>query len=792
MKRALFLLVALCLTVGASAATFNFDNGWKFTLDAPENAQDISFDDTSWRSLDLPHDWSIEFAAVQDATSGNAGGFFPTGTGWYRKHYAYTPTAGHKRLYFEGVYMNAQVYVNGTLAGEHPYGYTSFDIDITPFLKSGDNVIAVKVDNSQQENCRWYSGSGIYRHVWMIDEPEVHFEHQGTYVTTPEVSTVQATVNVKTIVINDSKTDYKGSVEIVLNGYRGAVEKNLSSYGQEAGRATIPVSVAAGDTVTVAYDFKVAAPALWNPESPALYLARLSVGDHRVEQIFGIRSIRWNSAEGFVLNGKRILLNGGCVHHDHGIIGAASFDAAEYRKARQLKEAGFNAVRTSHNPPAPAFLDACDEYGILVIDESFDGWRTQKSPYDYSKLFNQWYAQDVYSMVRRDRNHPSIIMWSTGNEVIERKELAVVKTAKQLRDAVRDYDTTRPVTSALASWDRDWDIYDPLADVHDIVGYNYMLQHSATDHIRVPERVMVQTESYPNDAFRNWVYCQDNDYIIGDFVWTSIDYLGESGIGKYYYRGDPRPSFHTSGQFPYHGAYCGDIDLTGWRKPISHYRDIIWNGDANSLYMAVREPNGYNGEVRTTGWAVYPTWECWEWPGWEGKPVTVEVYSKAPEVSLYLNGKLIDTGKTDRSTQFKASFEVPYEPGTLRAVASGKSCEISTPGKPYAIRLTPENPSLNSGTGEIAYVTVEVVDRQGNVCPNAEVGLSFAVSGPGTLMAAGNANLEDTGSYADGYHATWKGRAMAVVRSNGQTGRCTLTVSAPGLRSGRVSFNVVM
>ena len=777
-------MAALCVCAVAGAVPAPkpgelFDDGWKFMLEAPEQASEASFDDSSWRQLDLPHDWSIEFPAIHDAPAGNPGGFFPTGTGWYRKHFQYTPSEGRERLYFEGVYMNAQVFVNGQLAMEHPYGYTSFDVDITPYLKGGDNVIAVKVDNSQQGNCRWYSGSGIYRHVWLIEEPAVHFEHQGTFITTVAATEAEAVINVSTSVINDSNAPFSGNLDI-----------NICFAQYSIATAKVPVNVAPGDTATLSQDIRIPDPELWCLEDPDLYIAFLNIPGHNNTLKFGIRTIRWNSVEGFVLNGERVLLNGGCVHHDHGILGAASFDDAEYRKALQLKEAGFNAVRTSHNPPAPAFLDACDELGILVIDESFDGWRSEKSPYDYSLIFDKWYKDDVHSMVRRDRNHPSIIMWSTGNEVIERKELAVVKTAKLLRQAIRDYDTTRPVTSALASWDRDWDIYDPLADVHDIVGYNYLLQHSASDHVRVPERVMVQTESYPNDAFRNWVYVQDNDYIIGDFVWTSIDYLGESGIGKFYYTGDPRPSFHTTDQFPYHGAYCGDIDLTGWRKPISHYRDIIWNGDASSLYMAVREPNGYNGEIRTTGWSVYPMWECWEWPGWEGKPVTVEIYSKAPEVSLYLNGRLIGTAKTDRSTQFKASFEVPYEPGTLRAVAGNRECTLTTPGKPYALRLTADRTAMRIGAGQIGYVVVEVVDRNGVVCPDAEVDLTFAVSGAGTLLAAGNANLEDTGSYADAVHSTWKGRAIAVVRSNGKKGKCTLTVSAPGLRSGKASISV--
>ena len=390
-------------------------------------------------------------------------------------------------------------------------------------------------------------------------------------------------------------------------------------------------------------------------------------------------------------------------------------------------------------------------------------------------------------MVRRDRNHPSIIMWSTGNEVIERKTIGVITTARRLSEAIREEDTTRPITSALASWDRDWEIYDPLVEVFEIAGYNYLIQHAARDHQRAPQRVIAQTESYPNDAFRNWAYCQENDYIIGDFVWTGLDYLGESGIGKYYYTGDPRNSFHLAGQFPYHGAYCGDVDLTGWRKPISHYRDMLWNGDENYLYLAVREPDGYHGEIKTTGWAVFPTWESWDWPGWEGKPAIVEVYTKAPEVKLYLNDRLVETKQVDRSTQFKAVFEVPYEPGTLRAEASGQTRTLSTSGKPYAIRLTPESQSMKAEGKDVASVVIEVVDRNGRVCPDAQVDVSVTASG-GAVQAVGSANLEDTGSYADAQHTTWKGRALAVVRSSGKPGKCKLTVSAPGLKKATLTL----
>lgn len=775
------LCLLLCHGAGAQANSGNtlFDKAWKFALEASDEAKETAFDDGAWRELDLPHDWSIEFPTDENAPAGNSGGYYPTGTGWYRKTFDSHVGDGRKLLYFEGAYMNVSVYVNGQLAGEHPYGYTSFLVDMTPFIKEGSNVVAVRVDNSEQANCRWYSGSGIYRHVWFIDEPAVHIEHQSSFVTTPHVSAASATVRVGTIVVNGSDVQYDGPVEICL-----------TKDGAEVGRASVSVSLAKGQSLSVSHEFNLNSPELWGPDSPELYNASIRIASHSDDVVFGIRSIRWNAAEGLVLNGQRILLNGGCVHHDNGMLGAASYDDAEYRKAELLKKAGFNAVRTSHNPPAPAFLDACDRLGILVIDESFDGWREEKSPFDYSRIFDAWYLQDVHSMVMRDRNHPSIFCWSTGNEVIERKSIGVVKTAKQLISAIHDCDTTRPITSALASWDRDWDIYDPLADVHDIVGYNYMIHQSAKDHERVPQRVMMQTESYPRDAYSNWEYCQENGYIVGDFVWTAIDYLGESGIGKYYYKGDPRNNFHLQGQYPYHGAYCGDIDITGWRKPISYYRDMLWNWDGNDLYLCVREPDGYRGEVRTTGWSAYPTWESWDFPGWEGKTAIVEVYTKAPEVKLYLNDKLIGTKNVDKDSKFIASFEVPYEPGVLRAEAGGATRTLSTPGKPYSIRLTASKTVLKADSEQLSFVEVEIVDRKGNVCPDAEIELSFAVSGAGKLLSTGNANMEDRVPYTSSAHSTWKGRAMAVVLAGDKGGKCRLTVSANGLKPSRVEMLV--
>jgi beta-galactosidase len=519
-------------------------------------------------------------------------------------------------------------------------------------------------------------------------------------------------------------------------------------------------------------------PHLWSPDDPYLYHTTIEAEGDVLPVTYGIRTIEYSAEKGFVLNGKPILINGACVHHDDGVLGAMAFDAAEIRKVRQMKDAGFNLIRTSHNPTTRAFLDACDSIGMLVIGEAFDGWRTAKKPYDYSTLIDSCYQEDIRAMVVRDRNHPSIICWSIGNEVIERKDIRVVHTAKMLKQAILDYDTTRPVTEALCAWDSDWEIYDPHFDVLDIGGYNYMIFKHAEDHKRNPKRVMWQTESYPRDAFKNWKLVRDYPYIIGDIVWTGLDYLGESGIGRNYYDGEtPGEHWRDGGVPEWHGAYCGDVDITGWRKPISHYREMLWS-DSKDLYMAVREPDGYRGKINMTAWSVWPTWESWNWQGWEGKPVEVEVYTKAPEVTLYLNDKQIGKRNVDISTEFKAVFSVPYEAGTLRAEAGGESVTLSTAGEPARLHLTADKPAFTADGQDLVYITVEVVDAKGRVCPDAAIPCEAEVKGQGRLMAFATADLQDREPKTSPRVTTWKGRALLVVRSNKKNGKATVSIKS--------------
>ena len=694
MVAALLLAVTTIVTAATSPPRKQLLNDqWQFV----QNDSDF----TKAQNVTLPHDWSICHRFDVNAPAGNDGAYLPTGKGWYRRTLTLGKAyAGKKiRLYFEGVYMSSQVFVNGHKAGGWPYGYSSFWVDATPYINLGRNEIVVSVDNAQQKNCRWYSGSGIYRNVWLVRTIEVE------------------------------------------------------------------------------------APRLWSPDDPYLYEAELAVpGGDKLNVSYGIRTIDYDVERGLLLNGKPIKLNGACLHHDNGILGAAAYDEAEYRKARLMKEAGFNAVRTSHNPPSEAFLKACDEVGLLVIDEAFDGWREHKNEnvYDYSTLFDAWWQRDVDAMVCRDRLHPSIFCWSIGNEVIERKKIEVVKTAHLLATRIRELDPQhRPVTSALAAWDRDWDIYDPLAAEHDIVGYNYLIFKAEGDHERVPSRMMMQTESYPRDAWSNYRMTMDHSYIFGDFVWTGLDYLGESGIGRYYYEGEVPGESWERPLYPWHAAYCGDVDLTGKRKPVSYYRSLLWNG--GKTYMAVREPDGYHGKVKTSMWSTWPTTDSWNWPGWEGKPIEVEVYTREPKVSLYLNDQLIGEQAT---AEMKATFSLPYQAGTLRAVAGDERCEIQTAGKPAAIRLTADKTALSSAG--LVFVIVEIVDAEGRVVPTANDQLTFAVKGNATLLAAGNADIKDEDPYFDNSHHVWQGRALAVLRYTGKQGKAALTVTAKGLPTARL------
>ena len=726
-KHFFVLSMILCSWTSGNAQTTStlFDSGWQFT----RNGKTIN--------VDLPHDWDI-YEAPDPATGATkeGGGWYPGGKGEYRKTFK-TPKGDVVRLHFEGVYQKAEVFVNGQKAGQHAYGYTPFTIDVTPYLYQDkrDNEVVVQVNNSEQPNCRWYSGSGIYRHVRLETKGRQYIDEWSVRVTTPDIHTVYIKAEV-----------------VMADGKRQPIEKTIH----------------------------VENPHLWSPDDPYLYTTTIEAGGDVMPVTYGIRTIEYSAEKGFVLNGKPLRINGACLHHDDGVLGAMAFDAAEIRKVRLMKEAGFNLIRTAHNPTTRAFLDACDSLGMLVIGEAFDGWRTAKNPYDYSTLIDSCYREDIHTMVQRDRNHPSIICWSLGNEVIERKDIRVITTARQLKQAILEMDDTRPVTEALCAWDSDWEIYDPHFEVLDIGGYNYMIHKHASDHQRDPHRVMWQTESYPRDAFKNWALVKDYPYIIGDIVWTGLDYLGESGIGRTYYEGE-RPGEHyvTGGQPDWHGAYCGDVDITGWRKPISHYREMLWKDSADvKTYIAVREPDGYRGKIHETAWSVWPTWESWNWPGWEGKPIDVEIYTKSSWVVLYCNDKLYAKQEVGPETGYKAVFNIDYEPGHLEAITNDDGAILYTAEEPVALRLTPDRHVITADGQDLCFITVEVVDSEGNVCPDAAIPCEAFVKGQGTLLAFASADLKDREPYTSPRVTTWKGRALLVVRSTERKGKAQISIKS--------------
>ena len=771
-----------------------FDNNWKFLLGDNSAASANDFKDENWRSLDLPHDWSIEGKIDPSNPTGTSGGYFPSGIGWYRKTFTVPEELNGKNIsiYFEGVYMNSEVFINGKSLGVYPYGYSSFYYNLTPYINyNEENVIAVKVDNSQQLNCRWYSGSGIYRHVWMIVTDPVHLTHWGVCISTPIVTPKNATVQVKSLVKNETAS----SISIILKTML------FDDNSEDAGNNETIVELAANSEKEVCQTFEVSEPLLWSPENPNLYQARIQVLKENqilddTQTNFGIRSLQYSAENGFQLNGEKALINGGCVHHDNGCLGAAAFDRAEERRVELLKEAGFNAVRTSHNPPSEAFLNACDKLGLMVVDEAFDGWKANKNPYDYAFYFDDWWKTDLESMVLRDRNHPSIIMWSIGNEIIERKEPAAVEITKMMSAAIKKIDNTRPVTSAMTTWDNDWDVFDPLMAAHDICGYNYQLFRAASDHKRVPSRIILNTESYPNNAFNIWQMVTENNYIIGDFVWTAMDYLGESGIGAWYYPGEKADEHWQSDRYPWHGAYCGDIDITGWRKPISHYRNMLYN-NSEKLYMAVREPNPENGNIKTTAWAVWPTWESWTWPGFEGKDIQVEIYSKYPKVRLYLNDKLIGEKETTRKQEFKAIFSVPYSPGVIKAVGVENDNEIEstvlkTSGDVAKIKLTADCNEILADGQDLSFVTIELTDKDGVLQPNAANMLQFKIEGPGMIAGVANADMKDNEKYVGNTRKAWKGRALVVVKSKHDAGNIKLIVTSPDLSEAEINIQSII
>jgi beta-galactosidase len=786
------LLITSCSTGEKDQGRINenFDFGWKFHRGDAPGADLSEFDASSWREVDLPHDWSIEdipgTGSPFDSTAigGRGTGFTVGGTGWYIKDFILDRSFAGKRvdLLFEGIYMDADIWVNDHFIDNHPYGYTSFHFDITEQLNfdGTPNRISVKVKN-EGVNCRWYSGSGIYRHVWLTATDPVHIRRWGTFVSTEQVTGGVAEIRVSTEIRNTTGT------ERVLQVSRQIMDPS----GNGVADLSEEVVVAPFSNTTLQQLISVEGPQLWSPETPFLYsmLTVLQDGERILDQegtTFGIRTVVFDPERGMLLNGKETKLRGGCMHHDNGPLGSAAYDRAEERRVELMKANGFNAIRTSHNPPSPGFLDACDRLGMLVIDELFDGWfqNSPKKPY-YHMAFEEGWQGDLENFVYRDRNHPSVIMWSTGNEIMDKTTLRAEKAQQELAGMFRRLDPSRAVTCGVNKWGHEnWDTVKAVYMAPlDVVGYNYLVRMYAEDHNQYPERLIFASESFPKEAFQYWMPVLDHPYLIGDFVWTGFDYLGEVSIGWHGF----------SEGYPWTVAYCGDIDICGFKRPQSCFREIVW-GTGKRVAMFVKNPVPTFGVASHSKWDFPDVHASWTWPGYEGTSMEVVVYSNGDRVVLALNGEEIGTGATGRANEFTAAFRVPFEPGSLVATAYEGEQEIDrfelvTAGEPAALRMTADRMTIEATGQDLSYLTVEVVDKEGNRIPSAEELVSFTVEGAGEIIGVGSARPNSVESFQNLKRTTFEGRCIAIVKSAMEPGEIRVRASAGGLEPALLVLN---
>lgn len=791
MKRIFIALIAVSIILPgvAQERKINIDSNWKYQYGSHKEAIAPDFDDSAWRTLDLPHDWSVETDAAtaagnnigpfsKNSTEGSASGQTVGGEGWYRKTFTLSEEdlKGKVSLYFEGAYYHTYIYLNGRHIYFNPYGYSSFRFDITDHvLPAGEeNTLSVCVKN-EGKNTRWYAGSGIYRHVWLIKTPALHLDDWST-----NIEAISEDVKVSSLILNESGENKTATftAEIYDSENKLVTTKSLET------------TVSSGKEEPVVLNIQISDAKRWSPETPNLYKAVLSVSDgettDRYSTKFGIRTIEFSAEKGFLLNGVPTLLRGGCVHHDNGLLGAASFDRAEERRLQILKNNGFNAVRCSHNIPSEHFLYACDSIGLMVIDEAFDHWLVAKNPNDYHNFFTEFSNRDLQVMLRRDRNHPSIIMWSIGNEVPGRIEPEGMAAAERLRKMVKKYDTTRPVTAAICDWDTPWHPWeDETAKAFnslDVGGYNYLYNKYESDHSKYPNRIMYGAESYAKHASQNWDLVEKHPYVIGDFIWTAMDYVGEAGIGSASIKKSGNQSQFQD--WPWFNGWCGDIDLIGQKKPQSYYRDVVWCLAPITMGVERPIPSGYYQSISNWGWQLEQ--QSWTFNDLTEKDImTVNVYSRAPHVRLYLNDELLDEKAT--SNTYWAGFYIPYRPGVLKAVEFDGTKEgayfiLETTSADAAIRLTADRKEIRSNNTDLSYVTIELIDEKGRVITsNSERKINITVEGEGSLLAAGNASPTDMESFRSETPKLYNGRALAIIKSSNTEGEIKLKVTSEGL-----------
>jgi beta-galactosidase len=768
--------------------TLSFDTAWRFHLGEVAGAELPALADAAWRALDVPHDFSIEGPPGADPATmegpfdskspgGTGAGALNGGIGWYRKAFTLPAGSAGKRvgIQFDGIYMDSEVWLNGVSLGKQPYGYTSFQFDLTPHLKPDGNVLAVRV-NVQQPCSRWYSGAGIYRHVWLTLTDPVHVAPWGTYVTTPEVSEGAATVKVRTQVRNDGKDGAKATLTTTL----------VDADGKKVAEHQSSESIAAGAGAEFTQSLKVTGPRRWSTEDPYLYqvVSELRIGERLVDRYttpLGIRTIEFTADNGFLLNGKRVQIKGVCQHHDLGCLGAAVYRRGIERQLEILKAMGCNAIRTSHNPPTPELLDLCDKMGMLVMDEIFDEWIIPKSgmKFGYKRFFEEWSERDLVSMIRRDRNHPSVILWSIGNEIKEQGAPQGGEMAKRLADITRREDPTRLVTSGVNKMGPA--LANGFVKALDVIGMNYFtdqyqaqkgkllvaaetssalstrgeygLELTPEGKVNMNMRPNNQCVSYDLDR-PNWgctaeeslLFIKNAPWVAGEFVWTGFDYIGE-----------PTP-YH----WPSRSSYFGIIDLAGFPK------------DRYYLYQS-----------QWTDKPVVHLLPHWNWKGFEGKEIPVWCFTNAESVELFLNGKSLGSKDFKDSKSLHLEWKVPYEAGVLKAVAKkdGKTIteEVRTAGEPAKLIVRPDRKQIAADGEDLSYVEVSVVDKDGYICPNADNLITFGLEGPGVVVGVDNGDPTNHEPFKASQHKAFHGLCLAVVKAGRSPGEIRLKVTAPGL-----------
>ena len=805
-QRLLISVVALLLATGIihSKPQFGraelFNANWKFMLSDVKQGAQPGLDDSKWRVLNLPHDWTVEGVYSPDKASSN--GYLPGGIGWYRKTFTVPESEkGNKTfIYFEGVYNHSEVFINGNSVGKRPNGYISFMYDLTPYLKYGkENLISVKVDHSKEADSRWYTGSGIYRDVYLVSAHQVHIDLWGVYFKAMNVSAKKADISVQTTLINSS---IQNATIQVLHQLIDPVTNKVVANG------TSGLKVDASSKAVSSQTLKLTSPRIWSLEKPHQYILKTTIKQNgkvidQNDQSIGIRTLTFDSNKGFALNGIWTKVKGVCIHHDAGCLGSAVPREVWKRRLSTLKDMGCNAIRMSHNPQAPVVYDLCDELGILVMDEAFDEWEFSKKKWitgwnegtpgfeGSASFFAEWSDKDLTDMVLRDRNHASIIMWSIGNEVDypndpyshpvldhaninqpvqggylpdHPKAERLGAIAKRLSAIVRSLDTSRPVTAALAGVVMSNETDYPFA--LDITGYNYTEDRYAMDHAKYPKRVIFGSEN--GHSMESWKAVRDNDYIFGQFLWTGIDYLGESNA------------------WPSRGFNSGFLDFGGFIKPRGHFRQSLWSTKP-VIYIGTYPQNKKRKELSTDAWPV--------WYYKEGEMIRVVSYTNAAKAQLMLNGKEVGEIKSYNDQSGIIYWDLPYQEGTLEVIGLDKNekqtCNYSilSSGRPYAITIQSDLTSIRKDLG-LAQVIVQIVDEKGVPVMNSEDEGTCHIEGPAKLLGMESSNNSDMGDYKDNVQRVYHGRLLAYIQATGKEGKVNLTFTAPWLKDAKVSIEV--